>query len=426
MRTKFLLILSFCLGLVAQSKAADTDTYQNYLYLSSQTAQAGTKQYMLSLKMKNVDDVSGFQIEIYLPEGLSFSADEDGMSLASMNADRVPAGKFVMNSRIKEDGSLGITFFTASANPSTGHLFTVSGNDGEVIAVPIDIPADFAPGDYTITLRKEELAGPNAELAGKFNERTSTLTITAPENRTVLDETSTTEPKASDGAVDVRVNRTIYANTWSTICLPFDMSGEQLKSAFGDDVRLAEFTDWSAEVADEDNDDYAQSLTINFSTVTSLKANTPYIIKTNQDITTFTVDGVTIAPGEVLTRMGNRRQGTLARFYGTYKAQTRLDNGMLFLNDNKFWYSTGNTLSKAYRCYLELYWMLDYNSDSPSKIDFFVDQNETTGINGLVVKPMANGKVYTLGGVCVGKADNISQLPKGIYVLNGQKFLKQE
>jgi len=71
------------------------------------------------------------------------------------------------------------------------------------------------------------------------DEVTTMITVVEPQDsRVVLDETSTTAPKASNGAVDVLVKRTIKANEWSTICLPFTMTETQVKTAFGDDVRI--------------------------------------------------------------------------------------------------------------------------------------------------------------------------------------------
>ena len=55
------------------------------------------------------------------------------------------------------------------------------------------------------------------------------ISIGAPaDTRLLLDETSTTAPEVATG-VDVRVKRTINANEWSTICLPFAMSTAQCK-----------------------------------------------------------------------------------------------------------------------------------------------------------------------------------------------------
>ena len=57
----------------------------------------------------------------------------------------------------------------------------------------------------------------------------------------VLDENSTEVP-ASASNVDVQILRTIKADEWSTICLPFTATGEQVKQAWDEDVQLASFT----------------------------------------------------------------------------------------------------------------------------------------------------------------------------------------
>ena len=50
------------------------------------------------------------------------------------------------------------------------------------------------------------------------------------------------------------------AGEWSTICLPFDMTAEQVQTAFGDDVALGDFTGY--DVAKENN--VIVGITINF------------------------------------------------------------------------------------------------------------------------------------------------------------------
>ena len=76
--------------------------------------------------------------------------------------------------------------------------------------------------------------------------------------------------------VNVTVKRTIKAGIWSTIVLPFDMTTQQLTSAFGDDVELANFTTW--ETTDYDDNDNPKAITVFFKEANEIKANTPYII----------------------------------------------------------------------------------------------------------------------------------------------------
>jgi hypothetical protein len=73
--------------------------------------------------------------------------------------------------------------------------------------------------------------------------------LTAP-GRTFLSETDTELPADETGA-NVTVTRTIKADEWSTFCLPFAMTEEQVKTVFGQDVQLADFT--GCEVTYEDD-----------------------------------------------------------------------------------------------------------------------------------------------------------------------------
>ena len=95
-----------------------------------------------------------------------------------------------------------------------------------------------------------------------------TITIGEPvELRTVLDELSTEAPEAATG-IDVRVRRTIKANEWSTLCLPFAMTAEQVTAAFGNEVKVGDFTGCTV-------DDETGNITVNFTEVTSIEANHP-------------------------------------------------------------------------------------------------------------------------------------------------------
>lgn len=102
----------------------------------------------------------------------------------------------------------------------------------------------------------------------KLDDFTLTVTIGEPaDTRTVLSELSTALPEAATG-VDVRVKRTINANEWSTICLPFSMTAEQVTAAFGSGVQIGDIT--GGDVDEETN-----GITANFASVTAIEKNHP-------------------------------------------------------------------------------------------------------------------------------------------------------
>lgn len=246
----------------------------------------------------------------------------------------------------------------------------------------------------------------------KFADSNFKVTIT---QYTILDETSTVAPTAKSD-VDVLVKRTIKANEWSTICLPFAMSEVQVKAAFGDDVQLGDFSSWNSE---EDGDGAIVAISVGFTTVSAIEANHPYVINVSSAITEFTVDGVDIEAEEKPTIQVGKKSSERGYFYGTYVANTLIPEENLFLNNNSFWYSTGKTKTKAFRGYFEFKDVLDsyYDVASAPQITMVFDGNETTGIEGLKHNAPDTGIMYDLQG------RRIETLSKGLYIKNGKKVV---
>lgn len=90
-----------------------------------------------------------------------------------------------------------------------------------------------------------------------------------------LDETSAMVPTESENNIKVNVKRSINANEWSTICLPFAMTTEQIKDAFGDNVILGDFNGC---VTSYDATDNVVGIKVNFTNTEVIMANHPYII----------------------------------------------------------------------------------------------------------------------------------------------------
>ncbi|MBQ7420765.1 MAG: tyrosine-protein phosphatase, partial [Prevotella sp.] len=171
----------------------------------------------------------------------------------------------------------------------------------------------------------------------------------------VLDETATKAPEAISYSVNAELKRSISSGKWNTIVLPFDLTGSQLKNAFGTDVKVAEFTSWSTTSANSPKNIIVKFTSID--TSKGIKANHPYIIKVTKKVTDVPFKGVYVIPTGALAelqvsgKVGNTTESAL--FIGTYK-KVLLPAKSLFISDNKFWYSTGKTMMKGYRAYLSL------------------------------------------------------------------------
>lgn len=246
-------------------------------------------------------------------------------------------------------------------------------------------------------------------------------TLTAETATVVLDENSTAAPTASGGTVNVQVRRTLTAGEWNTLCLPFDMTGGQTTTAFGEDAQLSVYSGYEAS-ADKDASGNPKSLTVNFTrrqASEGIKANTPYIIKPGKDVTEFSVDGVTVNPQTAET--GTDATG---RMTGSYAAGYTIPEKGLFISNNSFWYSTGNTTLKAYRCWISLPEVLSsyYDGTAAAKVSISVSDS-ATGIHtvGADTKT-ASGNVYSIDGSLVSVRGTVG-LGKGVYIQNGRKII---
>ena len=202
---------------------------------------------------------------------------------------------------------------------------------------------------------------------------------------------------AQEGAGAVTLKRTIKANTWNTLWLPFSMTESELKTTFGNDVEIAEYE----EVANGENS------TINFNVMATpaISPLTPVLLKTSTAGSSYTIQARTMVAGAPAIN------GTNFNFVGTAKATTDIADGNYFINANKLWESTGATTIKGTRAYIEA------NSDEARIVNFFIDGVETTGIEALEVINANNGKIYNLNGQKVNKAQ------KGLYIMNGKKMV---
>lgn len=306
------------------------------------------------------------------------------------------------------------TSFSYNLDPQTG-IATIpfassnvipGSSVNDLVKVKLKLKATAPLGEYSLTL-KNTLFEYNSSDKDYADDVTFKVNVV---NFLVLDETSTVAPVAATG-VNVKVKRTINANEWSTICLPFAMTEAQVKAAFGNDVELKDFSSWSSET---NIDDEIVSINVGFTSVSAIEANHPYVIKVSTAISEFTVDGVDIAPADAEVVVGKGK--TKGTFYGNYVAGTEVPEENLFISGNKFYYSTGSTTIKAFRGYFELKDVLDsYYDEAPSRVVF--DFGDVTGIQKVSAQGQNDGIYYDLSGRRVEKPS------KGVFIVNGKKVI---
>ena len=369
-----------------------------------------------TLTIADVEAIPGEQVSF------SLTVDVQGGTYSGFQFQmQFPAEGFIINgttvSSNWDGGSFGVGDLVAgTANGSACSMSDTAIPDGEqeIGTVKFTVASTVPVGDYDVTVSGFHfLDGTNYTPVADVTFHVHVVTMHA----VVLDETSTAAPEATGGAVNVRVKRTIKANEWSSICLPFAMTAEQIQTAFGEEITV-ELADAVSYDTTEDDDENIVGITINFNNVSPLtiEANHPYIIKVSSAVSSFDVDGVVVNPA---TSVSGRRKkiGTGSYFIGNYENQTEVPEFCLFLNGNKFWYSTGATKMKAFRGYFSLRDVLTEVDEAAARISFSF--GEATDINSLTPtpSPKGEGSIYDLQGRKVEKPG------KGIYVKDGKKMV---
>lgn len=389
----------------------DISTMDNAIYIEPTSVCVGLEQ-KISVKMKNANPVAGFEFILQLPEGITVTG-------AHLSNERTTDEKTSMfNHAVMDDGSVKVLCGTMVQNPETGKLYTFDGNDGEVATITISVDQDLELGNYSAIITNAKLADADAEKTTISGDVESVITVS---DVLILDENSTVTPPTGEN-VTVTVRRTINANEWSTICLPFDMTEEQVKAAFGDDVKLAMFSSYNA-VKDGNN---VTGITINFDNADladGLYGNYPYIIKTSSNITEFTLT-TNVAPADAVANFitgSGPKQKISGRFIGTYQANTVVPDNSLFISGNKFWYSAGLTKMKAFRAYFTLDDVLAevLQVQAGAQIQISLDEG-TTSVNERTItnrERLDSEKYYNLMG------QRVTKPKKGLFVKDGKKIV---
>ena len=204
------------------------------------------------------------------------------------------------------------------------------------------------------------------------------------------------------------------------------MTEDQVKAAFGDGAKLADFD--GTELV-KDDEDLVSEIKVKFVTATSIAANHPYLLKSENDITYengFKVEGVSIKPTSKPTVSKDYVEDDdeyYSFFYGVYIPTTLTSKVWLFLSGNKFYYSNGETNMKGFRGYFKLQKPLaaKYKDLSANaRISIAIDE-EPTAIDGMSFNRVVEG-VYDLSGRKIQLKDgDLNKLQKGVYIIDGKK-----
>lgn len=201
---------------------------------------------------------------------------------------------------------------------------------------------------------------------------------------------------------DITLNRTLVANKWNTLCVPFAISEEEIKANFGEGTLVEKF-------------EAVNGNTVNFADATSIEAGVPYLIKPTVAGTTYTFYGKEVSADAPKTE-GNAD----VTFKGIYSPTDITDNGTVnaagVTEGGKVLFVNPGSKTKAFRCFFTI---SDNASITPAMLKISIKGVETA-INSIVMdnSNATDNAVYNLQGQRV----NGNSLTKGIYIKNGKKF----
>ena len=135
----------------------------NALYAEAQTAGLG-RTFTMDINLKNEQPVRGVSFSLQLPEGVTIAKDDNGEFLANISGRHTD---FVYPQINYDDESGQYNFATISA---------LTGNDGPVWTLTLQVSDEMAVGDYTINLNKISLTLENYETVN-VSSSMSRLTI---------------------------------------------------------------------------------------------------------------------------------------------------------------------------------------------------------------------------------------------------------
>lgn len=246
---------------------------------------------------------------------------------------------------------------------------------------------------------------------------TDVQTVTLPDE--TVEQGSWTMPAIESGKYHkVSLNRTLTANQWNAVCLPFNLSERQVKEAFGNDCEVYDF---------DHTTDHAIVFHKHFYQM--IMAGRPYIVWTSKSAfsnpDSYINFGSNAADQDCVV---NDSQGDY-QMVGFY-AKRQLPQYAYYFTTDKNYFVKQKTADKVnyvkgYRAYI--YGTTEETRKAKRLVVSIdgVDEGVETGIDDIAygcASPAVSGTVYSLSGVKVGDI-GLQGFPKGVYIMNGRKYV---
>lgn len=332
--------------------------------------------------------------------------DNSGLSLSGCPLPFTVGGEGATLTLTASEGELGSSLYALPTVGDSGaqHQWTAVGRtNGYVLSVRLPESADDHPIYYS-----EAFGDVRTMMQQPDDEFTDALWLfvspsDAATAEVTLDETadSYTMPIILSTAT-VKLKRTFTLNSWNTLCVPFDITSQQLRDQFGDGVQLASLSG-------------SNDTELIFALTDAVERGKPYIVKPSKEPSNGTyyvfTDVSAFADSPQAVDCGT------AGFHGTFSKETVPAASYVFRNDQIYHLPEAMT-AKGFRC-----WIQDA-SDKTGFTSWKLDG--ATEIPGIRLQD--NAVVYDLSGRYRGNSTKgdipARALPHGIYIIKGKKIIK--
>ena len=353
------------------------------------TGYDGAVPYVNTWSVEGETDGSNFKVPFYeywVADGSILGDKTLTTTKTGLKAGKVYKVTAWVRARLSNNQTAPVTGITMDAG---GSSVAITGTQVGSSQLYLDNYTVYGTADSEGTLTVNfKVAGTNASWLSFQNLKYEEATVTA------LDESaSNTISEASDAYVTLK--RSFVNGYYNTLVLPFDLTADQVKAAFGSDAKVYSF-------ANTEGDQ------VNFTEATTISANVPVLITTNTTATEFTFTNVDVK------RATPTATGTNWNFVGTYNAKTAVPANSYEMYNNALYKSDGTNsyFVNGFRAYLEP------NTTAAAKPMLNIG-GTATSINKVISGIDKEGNLYNLAG------QRVSKNTKGLLIKNGKKFINK-
>lgn len=313
---------------------------------------------------------------------------------------------------LKSLASYGIYKFSKDAN------FTISVKTGTITKIEfsgnINLKNLNCKGYSVVSEYRSEWKGNAQEVSfTNLNGTTPVSSITVYVSLPTISLSESEENKIETKSdISISLNRKLVKGVWNTICLPFDVSAAQAKSAFGADVRIAALNAESK----------GNTLVFDDKTAEGIKAAVPYLIMPSEvkaddkyEFYNVSIKSENTAQASAVSTLdGFAFKGIYNKVDITQDINNSKSYAAFLGANNTLFKAKSGSTTKGFRAYFAI-----PNSTATSALRVVVDGNATSikNINCGVVE--SDDAVYNLQGQRV----DAHNLMPGLYIKAGKKFV---